>query len=59
MVSKVHDMNIAAVKTIDLKSKKIKAAEKYCVRKEVEKKTRYDKEVYLDQVARVHLHEAS
>ncbi len=52
-------MNIAAVKTIDLKSKKIKAAEKYCVRKEVEKKTRYDKEVYLDQVARVHLHEAS
>jgi len=28
------------------------------VRKEVEKKTRYDKEVYLDQVARIHQHEA-
>ena len=35
------------------------ASEKYQVRKEVEKKSRYDKEVYLDEIAKIHQVEAS
>ena len=58
VTSKLHDQNIVACKVIEKQKKQINAAQKYQVRKEVEKKSRYDKELYLDEIAKIHQEDA-